>query len=109
MHHLVSTLPAVLAFICPLGYSESDKPKSQPKSPPILMTFDALQERLNAPSLRLLDARPKADYEKGHIPGAVWVDAKAVEKLAARSGGLEDKDAWEAGSPCSGSRRRPRC
>ncbi len=24
-----------------------------------------------------------------------WVDAKAVEKLAARSGGLEDKDAWE--------------
>ena len=96
MHHLVSTLPAVLAFICPLGYSESDETKNQPKSPPILMTFDALQERLNAPSLRLLDARPKADYEKGHIPGAVWVDAKALEKLAARPGALTDRAAWEA-------------
>ena len=96
MHHLVSTLPAVLAFICPFGYSESDEPKSQPKSAAVLMTFDALQERLNGPSLRLLDARPRADYVKAHIPGALWVDIKAVEKLAARSGGLEDKNAWEA-------------
>ena len=96
MHHFVSTLPAVLAFICPLGYWGSDEPKNQPKSPPSLVTFDVLQERLNAPSLRLLDARPRADYVKAHIPGAVWVDAKAVEKLAARPGGLEDKDAWEA-------------
>jgi len=81
MHRLVSNLPAVLAFIGPLGYSECDEPKIQLKSAAVLMTFDALQERLNAPSLRLLDARPRADYEKAHIPGAIWVDAKAVEKL----------------------------
>jgi thiosulfate/3-mercaptopyruvate sulfurtransferase len=96
MHHLISTLVTVLAFIGPLGYSAFDEPKSQPKSAPVLWTFDALQERLNAPSLRLLDARPRANYEKSHIPGAVWVDAKAVEKLATRSVGHEDKDAWEA-------------
>ena len=96
MHHLVSTLPAILALIGPLENPESDEPKSQPKSPPMLVTFDALQERLNAPWLRLLDARPRADYVRAHIPGAVWVDAKAVEKLAARPGGLEDKNAWEA-------------
>jgi thiosulfate/3-mercaptopyruvate sulfurtransferase len=93
MHRLVMTVPAVLAVV---GYSEADKPRSQPKSAAILMTFDALQERLNAPSLRLLDARPRADYEKGHIPGAVWVDPKAVEKLAARPGALIDRAAWEA-------------
>ena len=96
MHRLVSNLPTVLALIGPLYHSESDKPNSQPKSAAVLMTFDALQEQLSAPSLRLLDARPRADYVKAHIPGAVWVDAKAVEKLAARPGGLEDKDAWQA-------------
>jgi thiosulfate/3-mercaptopyruvate sulfurtransferase len=71
-------------------------PKNQPGPAAILTTFDALQGRLNEPSLRLLDARSRADYEKAHIPGAVWVDTKAAEKLAARPGGLEDKGAWEA-------------
>ncbi len=96
MHRLVSNIATVLALIGPFYQSASDKPDSQPSSAAILKTFDALQERLNAPSLRLLDARPRADYVKAHIPGAVWVDAKAVEKLAARSGGLEDRDAWKA-------------
>jgi thiosulfate/3-mercaptopyruvate sulfurtransferase len=96
MRRLASTVPAVLALIGPLGNSEADEPKSQPRSAAALTTFDALQGRLNAPLLRLLDARPRADYEKAHIPGAVWVDTKAAEKLAARPGGLEDKDAWKA-------------
>jgi thiosulfate/3-mercaptopyruvate sulfurtransferase len=60
------------------------------------MSFDDLQKRLGEPKLRLIDARPKPDYEKGHIPGAVWADTGAAQKLAARPGGLEDKDAWEA-------------
>ena len=60
------------------------------------MTFDELQERLGEPGLRLLDARPRADYDKGHIPGAVWVDAKAVEKMAAKPGALADRAAWES-------------
>jgi thiosulfate/3-mercaptopyruvate sulfurtransferase len=51
---------------------------------------------LTAPGLRLIDARPKPDHEKGHIPDAVWADTGAAQKLAARPGGLEDKDAWEA-------------
>jgi thiosulfate/3-mercaptopyruvate sulfurtransferase len=96
MHSLVSALSPVLAFIGPLGFSTFDEPRSHPKSTPVLLTFDALQERLKDPSLRLLDARPRANYQKAHIPGAVWVDTKAVEKLAARPGGLGDKDAWEA-------------
>src|SRR3954454_19233817 len=63
---------------------------------PDLVSHDALQGRLEDRNLRLLDARPRADYEKGHIPGAVWVDAKAAQTLAARPGGLTDKAAWEA-------------
>jgi thiosulfate/3-mercaptopyruvate sulfurtransferase len=65
-------------------------------SPALLVSFDELQKRLDDPNLRLLDARPRADYEKGHIPGAVWVDAKAAQALAARPRGLTDRGAWQA-------------
>jgi thiosulfate/3-mercaptopyruvate sulfurtransferase len=61
-----------------------------------LVNFDEVQERLGDKDVRVLDARPKSDYDKGHIPGAVWVDAKAVEKLAATPGALRDRAAWEA-------------
>ncbi len=45
-------------------------------------------------SIRLLDVRPKADYDAGHIPQAVWVDVKRAQEIAARPGGLTDLDAW---------------
>lgn len=61
-----------------------------------LVPFDALEKRLGAPDLRLLDVRPRADYEKGHIPGAVWVDAKAALALSKKPGALNDRDAWNA-------------
>ena len=61
-----------------------------------LLTFDELTQRLKDPTLRLLDCQPRADYEKGHIPGAVWVDVKAMEAHAAMPGGLEDRKFWEA-------------
>lgn len=60
-----------------------------------VMTFDELQARLADPELRILDARPRADYDKGHIPGAVWVDVKAVETAAAQPGALTDRARWE--------------
>jgi thiosulfate/3-mercaptopyruvate sulfurtransferase len=59
-----------------------------------LITFDALQQTLDAPGLRLLDARPRADYDKGHLPGAVWVDLKAAEAL--KPGPDTDRAAWSA-------------
>ncbi len=65
--------------------------------PPVrLVTFDDLQRGIEKPELRMLDARSRGEYDKGHIPGAIWVDAKAVAKLAARPGALEDQAAWEA-------------
>ena len=44
-----------------------------PSSPPAesaawLVGFNELERRLDQPNLRLLDARPRADYDKGHIP-----------------------------------------
>jgi len=70
-----------------------------PAAPPAALGgFDEVQRRLAAPvaNLRLLDPRPRAEYDKGHLPGAVWVDVKAAETLAGRPGGLADADAWSA-------------
>jgi thiosulfate/3-mercaptopyruvate sulfurtransferase len=65
-----------------------------------LLAHDQLQARLSdskaSANLRLLDVRPRADYDKGHIPGAVWIDLKSTSALAARPGGLTDQAAWEA-------------
>jgi thiosulfate/3-mercaptopyruvate sulfurtransferase len=60
----------------------------------LLVAFDELQKRLDDPTLRLLDARPKADYDRGHLPGAVWVDPAAVESMAAKPGALGDRELW---------------
>jgi thiosulfate/3-mercaptopyruvate sulfurtransferase len=63
---------------------------------PILVSHDALRKRLFDSNVRLLDARTRVEYDQGHIPGAVWVSVKAAGTLAARQGGLTDRDAWEA-------------
>src|SRR5262249_25282663 len=42
----------------------------------------------------LLDARPQADYAKGHIPGAVRVDVKSWQELGKKDGGFHDVHAW---------------
>lgn len=60
-----------------------------------LVSFDDLQKKLGSAELRLLDVRPRADYDRGHAPGAVWVDSRAAQALASRPGGLLDRDAWQ--------------
>jgi thiosulfate/3-mercaptopyruvate sulfurtransferase len=69
---------------------------AEPAHSPALISFDDLQKRLNDPNLRLLDLRPKAAFDKGHLPGAVWVDVKAAQELAAKPGAPADRAAWEA-------------
>src|SRR4051812_32688496 len=68
-------------------------------APPLatLRSFDELQGRLKGEiPPRVLDVRSRADYDKGHVPGAVWADVKAAEAIAARPMGLSDRAAWEA-------------
>lgn len=62
--------------------------------PITLATFDTIQSQLQDPALRILDTRPQADFDAGHLPGSVWVDMKAAEKLASQPGGLRDSQAW---------------
>jgi thiosulfate/3-mercaptopyruvate sulfurtransferase len=60
----------------------------------MLTVPEELQKRLNEPGLRILDARPQADYLKGHIPGAVWVNVKSWQQLGSKDGGFHDAKAW---------------
>jgi thiosulfate/3-mercaptopyruvate sulfurtransferase len=60
---------------------------------PALLSHDALQTRLGGAKLRLLDVRPQADYEKGHIPGALWVDGKVFQEIS-RPESLANAAAW---------------
>lgn len=86
-------------FVPPRGIHAADQGKTGASagahSRGQLLTFEELAARLKDPNLRLLDCRPRGDYDMGHIPGAVWVDAKALETHAAKSGGLDDRKFWE--------------
>jgi thiosulfate/3-mercaptopyruvate sulfurtransferase len=85
---------AVVVLVIPVAIKAQEASSPRPQ----LITHDELQKRLSDPKLRLLDARTKAEYDQSHIPGAVWIDAKAAQTLAARPGGLTDRASWEAWS-----------
>jgi thiosulfate/3-mercaptopyruvate sulfurtransferase len=70
------------------------KSPNQPPSQAMLIEPETLQAHLHQPGLRLLDTRPKAEYLKGHIPGATWVDVKRWQQLGCKEGGLRDALAW---------------
>lgn len=53
-----------------------------------------LQEKLNDPTLRILDVRSMEEYAKGHIPGAVQVDVGGWKTLATSDDGLHDAKGW---------------
>ena len=60
---------------------------------PLLISHEDLKARLDDPKVRILDARPRADYDQGHIPGAAWVDLKAFQALT-KAETHADPSAW---------------
>jgi 3-mercaptopyruvate sulfurtransferase SseA/phospholipid N-methyltransferase len=71
-----------------------EKVESRKDSPTMLMEPEQLQKDLRRPGLRILDTRPKPEYDKGHIPGAVRVDVKSWQQLGSKEGGFHDATAW---------------
>lgn len=98
---IASAAASLAAFVVSLSTAAAilnvpaDEPAGGVGSRARLWTAAELREALgqaNAP--RVLDARPRADYDKGHIPGALWVDARAIGELSAKPGALGDPNAW---------------
>jgi thiosulfate/3-mercaptopyruvate sulfurtransferase len=70
----------------------TDDPKADKyAAPDLLIEAPELARLVAANKVRLLDARPKAKYDAGHIPGAVQVDAAGWAKAF---GSVPDKDDW---------------
>ncbi len=67
-------------------------PKSDDYARPELLTEAASLAKLDPVKTRILDARPKTEYEAGHIPGALWVDQTAWSKLFATD---QDAATWQ--------------
>ncbi len=85
-------LSLMIGLFAPLGWA--DEPSTAPYGRALLVDFEALQARLDDPTLRILDVRPRDQYEAAHIPGAVWVDFRALYELAKGSEGLRDAQSW---------------
>ena len=78
-----------------LGFLVLSEPARSADYPAGLVTeAEALLENLNdGTEIVLIDTRPQRAYEKGHIPGAVWIDV-GEWKAAFESG--EDGSTWGA-------------
>jgi thiosulfate/3-mercaptopyruvate sulfurtransferase len=75
----MSLLVAVLIFTTSLG----EKPASYPRADLLIDPTELLKPEI-AKQFRILDARPKDQYEAGHIPNAVWVDHDDWSKTFAK-------------------------
>ena len=83
-----------LSALALVAFSTSARAADEKKAErPHLISHAKLEQRLKEPGLRLLDARPRADYDKGHIPGAVWADFKAISALG-KPEAIKDEAAW---------------
>jgi thiosulfate/3-mercaptopyruvate sulfurtransferase len=85
--HLASTLALSLALPA-LAAAQQHAPQ-----PPPLLSHEELQKRLADPKLRVVDSRPKADYDKGHVPGAVWIDGKTLQENS-KPEAIADASVW---------------
>lgn len=79
---LLITIPLLLAALAGCGGNERQRlptisvtptPADRYPRPELLADTAWLAERLNDPTVRVVDLSPLPDYERGHIPGAVHV------------------------------------
>jgi 3-mercaptopyruvate sulfurtransferase SseA/acetyl esterase/lipase len=90
------TLRRADEFLGSLGYLKGEptiKDSGKAKEPQTMLIQPAELEK-GLGTLRLLDTRPHAEYAKGHLPGAVWVDVKSWQALGKKEGGFHDARAW---------------
>lgn len=97
---MITATPLALALVSSflltiLAVPTNEDPAANSSSLAELWTFDQLREQFDDPQVRILDARPRDDYLADHIPGAVWVDHRAAEQLAATPDGLSNVQAWK--------------
>jgi thiosulfate/3-mercaptopyruvate sulfurtransferase len=89
---LVLTGPSSRSTFSLLRAASADSPRTGTKT--MLIEPGELQKKLGRPGWRILDTRPRAEYAKGHIPGAVLVDVQSWKDQGKKEGGFHDARAW---------------
>ncbi|WP_164103582.1 sulfurtransferase [Candidatus Laterigemmans baculatus] len=74
-----SSLLASLLFVSSGAYTAIAEDVSYPRKE-LLVEPAEVQKALEAENVVLLDARPREEYEKGHIPGSRWIDTSQWER-----------------------------
>jgi thiosulfate/3-mercaptopyruvate sulfurtransferase len=82
----MSLLLAVLIFSEDVAKESKNYPRAD-----LLLEPSELMKPEVAKEFRILDARPKSDYETGHLPNAVWIDHDVWSKAFAQS---QDPKHW---------------
>lgn len=90
------TLALTAAHAADIAGGSDSKVTSNSRAAQQSMLIEAgqLLQMLNDPQLRILDARSRQEYVKGHVPGAAWVNVSDWKTLATADGGLHDADSW---------------
>src|SRR5690349_13042084 len=83
-------IPSLILGLTMLFLSD-EKPAAYPRTDLLVEAADLEKDLAGLKSMHVLDARPKAKYAEGHIPGAVWVDAADWAKAFAER---QDEDVW---------------
>jgi len=74
----ISSLIAFALLLLSTIASAQEKKSSGPAREPMLVTVDWLADHLKDPSLVLLQIGDKKDYDKGHVPGAQFLEYESI-------------------------------
>jgi thiosulfate/3-mercaptopyruvate sulfurtransferase len=85
MHQLIAIL------MLTIGSTDQPKIDRYPRADLLLEPSELVKPDV-AKKFRILDARPKSDYQASHIPNAVWIDHDAWSKAFAQS---QDAKKWQ--------------
>jgi thiosulfate/3-mercaptopyruvate sulfurtransferase len=89
-----STMFAATMFAATMFAAENEVASEGTPGPSILVGADLLRDKLGDKDLRVIDVRSQAEYDKGHVPGAVRVDVGQWKDLAVAEDGLRDEKGW---------------
>jgi thiosulfate/3-mercaptopyruvate sulfurtransferase len=81
----------LICFLLLATSGEEGKPDLYPRADLLLEVAELSRPEI-AKRFRILDARPKDEYETGHIPDAIWVDHDNWSKAFAKE---QDADRWQ--------------
>lgn len=81
----------LIAILILIGSTDQPKIDHYPRADLLLEPAELMKPDV-AKEFRILDARPKSDYETTHLPNAVWIDHDAWSKTFAQG---QDAKKWQ--------------